>query len=494
MGVNTMTFNQLATVLNSIVSQATGKAQITPTDTASFVSLAKVGLETGYDPLLQAVSQVLTKTIFSVRPYSAKFKGLQADAFRYGNHIRKLVLADNEWEEDDRIKLQEGDSIDQQQVKKPKALQTNFYGENVYADHITIFKDQMDVAFTTPEEFERFISMIMGNISDRIEQANENTARACVANFIAGKTRCDAGNVIYLLDKYEEDTGITGLNATNIKQPKYFAPFARWLFAYIKTLTGLMGERSYEFHKNFTINGQPFNIPRHTPYDRMKCYLYAKEINEIDANALAVTFNDKYLKFIDHEEVNFWQSIKDPTTIKAKPGYNNADGTVVQSPSAVTLERVLGVIFDEEAMGYTVINQWSAPSPFNARGGYTNYHWHFTNRYWNDYTENAVVLILDHSGSALGDITVTSAEGTTVGTTKITISPVAGSNQHAVYKVGAAEQPVSYGDDVSAWQAWDGVSDIPVTTADTHITVVIANNEMKAIKAGSKTPVVRKNS
>ena len=60
MAVNALTFNQLATVLTSIVAQATGKAQITAVDESQFVSVAQIGLKTGYDPLATAVSQVLS--------------------------------------------------------------------------------------------------------------------------------------------------------------------------------------------------------------------------------------------------------------------------------------------------------------------------------------------------------------------------------------------------------------------------------------------------
>ena len=134
MPMNTMSFVQAATVLNSIVSQATGKAQLTPTDTASFVALAKVGLETGYDPLATAISQVLTRTIFSVRPYTRKFGGLFADANRWGNHVRKLQVVDKDFVEDDRIKLTDGQAIDMYKVRKPEVLQTNIYGESVYSD------------------------------------------------------------------------------------------------------------------------------------------------------------------------------------------------------------------------------------------------------------------------------------------------------------------------------------------------------------------------
>lgn len=386
---NTLTFNQIATVLNSIVSQATGQASITPTDTASFVAVAQTGLLAGYDPLMNAISQVLTRTVFSVRPYTRKFKGLEADAARYGNHIRKLQIVDREWQEDDRVKLVDGQPIDQYTVRKPQALQTNFYGENVVEDYVTIFKDQLDVAFSGPEEFAQFISMVMQNMSDRIEQKHETLARGAVANFMAGKSKCDATNVLHLVTLYNGDTG-SNLDSTTVYAPANFENFAKWLMGYLKTVSDLMSERSAKFHMNFT--GK--TIMRHTPLEKQKIYLYTKDLNNIDTRVLSGTFHDDYLKVADHEAVNFWQAIDSPLQINATPAYNNADGTVA-TPVATTLDNVFGVIMDEEAVGYTTINNWSAPTPFNARGGYSNMFWHFTDRYWNDFTENAVVLIMD---------------------------------------------------------------------------------------------------
>ena len=60
-----LTFNQLATVLNAINAQMTGTTGAAAIDTASFVRQAETMLRTGYDPLTTAISQVLTKTIFS---------------------------------------------------------------------------------------------------------------------------------------------------------------------------------------------------------------------------------------------------------------------------------------------------------------------------------------------------------------------------------------------------------------------------------------------
>lgn len=393
MAVNTMTFNQLATVLNSIVTQATGQQVITPTDTASFVSVAKLGLEGGYDPLLNAISQVLSKTIFSVRPYERKFSGLMADATRYGNHVRKINYVDTGFEQDDRLTLVDGQSVDQYKVNKPKVLQTNFYGENVYQKSVTIFRDQLDVAFSSPEEFGRFIANLMTHISNEIEQAHEETARMALANFIAGKTEADATGVVYLLDVYQDETGIN-LTATTVKDPANFAPFAKWLYGYIMTQSNLLTNRSVKFHQNFTIGGQLKPIARHTPLANQKVYLYSKDINNINSNVLSGVFNDKYMKLVDHELVDFWQAVDTPQGIDVTAGYTNSTGAATSK--AVTLSNVFGVIFDEEACGYTMINEWSAPTPFNARGGYSNIFYHFTDRYWNDFTENAIVMILDH--------------------------------------------------------------------------------------------------
>lgn len=488
--MNGPTFNQLATVLNSIVSQATGKAQITPTNTSEFVSVAKVGLEVGYDPLMTAISSVLSKTIFSNRPYTAKFKGLMADSVRYGNHVRKLQMIDKDFEEDDRIKLIDGQSIDQYRVNKPEVLQTNYYGENVYQKSVTIYRDQLDVAFSGPDEFGQFIAMVMQNAADLLEQARESTARMALANFIAGKKVCDANNVIYLLDLYEDETGLTGLTPDSIKQPENFAPFAKWLFAYLKTTSDLMTERSVKYHKNFTINGSAKNISRHTPINKQKCYIYAKELNNIDTSVLSSTFHDGYLKMLDHELVNYWQDIDTPMGIQVTPAYSTDNGQIEQSPVTVTMSNVFGIIFDEEAVGLTTVNQWSAPTSFNARGGYTNIFFHETHRFYNDYTENAVVLVLDHSDRALGTLTVDSEAGTEAGDTTVTVTPSKEAGQSYAYKTGTEIESVTYGMDVTDWTAWDGISDITPAEDATKITVVVANENNRAVAAGAADLVV----
>ena len=392
MAVNDLTFNQLSMVLNSIVQQATGQQAQQVTNTAEFVSVAQTALKTGYDPVLQAISQVLSRTIFSIRPYTRKFGGLMVSNQQFGNIVRKLNIADKDWEEDSRLELTDQNSVDMYKVNKPSILQTNFYGANVFEKSLTIFKDQLDCAFSSPEEFGRFLSMTMTNASDMIEQAHENLARATLANFIGGKIIGDTASVIHLLTEYNTITGLKPpLTAETVYQPANFKPFMQWVYSHVASLSSLMTERTQKFHINVT--GK--EISRHTPVNKQKVYLYAPARYQTETMVLADVYHDNFLRMADNETVNFWQSIDKPDEINVQPVYLQADGTLKSDDSPVNQKGIFGVMFDEEAAGYTVVNQWSAPTPFNSKGGYSNIFWHFTDRYWNDFTENGIVLLLD---------------------------------------------------------------------------------------------------
>lgn len=390
MAANDLSFNQLSTVLNSIVAQATGKNPLAITNTSEFISVAQTALKTGYDPLLQSISQVLSRTIFSTRPYYRKFGGIQVDNQKWGNITRKLNISDKDWENDVRFELVDGESVDMYKVNKPNILQTNFYGANVYERSYTIFKDQLDCAFSGPDEFARFLSMVTGNCTDMIEQAHENLARATVANYIGGKVKGDADSCFHLLTEYNALTGLA-LTKENVYQPANYKPFIDWVYSRIATLTELMTERSQLFHTNTT--GKTIN--RHTPLQRQRVYLYAPARFNIESMSLANTYNYNFLKMAYNETVNYWQSIQSPSKINVKPSYLQADGTITTPEVALEQDDIFGVIFDEEALGYTVMNQWSATTPFNAKGGYSNVFFHFTDRFWNDFTENGLVLLLD---------------------------------------------------------------------------------------------------
>ena len=389
MAANDLTFEQIVTVLNSIATQATGQAQLTATNTSDFITVAQTTLKAGADPIMNAISQTLSKTIFSIRPYFEKFQGLRVDSIRWGNHVRKLSSVDRPFIQADKWNLTDGTSVDPFVIRQPEVLQTNFYGADTYADELTVFDDQLDNAFKGPDEFGSFISMIMGNITDKHAQAREALARACIANLIGGKVAGDSGNVIHLLTEYNTLTGLT-LTAQTVYQPANFAPFMQWVYSRIAEMSSKLTERTTKYHINVT--GKP--IARHTPMERQKVFMYAPARYQIDARVLADTYHDTFLRFAADETVNYWQAIDDPAAINVKATYMASNGTLTTPASAAKTDNIFAVLMDDEAAGYTTIHE-KMGSIYNPRGEYSNIFWSFDLRYWNDFTENAIVFLLD---------------------------------------------------------------------------------------------------
>lgn len=401
--VNDMTVFQAGTILQSLVKQATGQAVAAVSTPGEFVSVAQTALKTGYDPIINAMSQMWGRTIFSIRPYSRKFAGLEMSMERWGNAVRKLSIADKPIEDDARFTwpvgydsaktpnaLGEGESVDMYALNKPDILQVNFYGQSVYENSYTIFKDNMDVAFTSAEEFMRFNSLVTGNRSDKLEQYRETIARGILANYIGSLLAENQGTrVVHLLTEYNEQTGLT-LTAQSIYQPDNFTSFMQWVYARIANISRMMTERS-ELYQT-VINEK--HVMRHTPANKQKVYLYSKAMDQFDAMVKANSFHDNYLKYTDYEGVNFWQSIEAPDSIKITPVYTSTTG-IATTGENVEKAGIFGVIFDEEALGYAQVNNWAAVTPFNAKGGYWNTYDHVNFRAIMDMSEKGVLLLLD---------------------------------------------------------------------------------------------------
>lgn len=394
MAANVLTYNAIGTILNQIVTQATGKAVITPTNTSEFTAVAQTGLLAGYDNLMGAISQVLSKTIISTRPYSRHFQGLEADTIRYGNHVRKINYIDRDWEDGSRLPLTTGVQVDDQSPTIDEVLQTNFYGQNDYEIPWTLFSNQIDVAFQNADELGSFITGKLQNISDMTEQKHESMARMILANLIAGLLSINNPYQVYhMVSDYNTYSGYSPAKTlTDIRgDAAEYAKFTKWMYGRVAQISAMLTERAVIYHQNVT--GK--EISRHTPYEKQNLYLLSSERFQMEASVLADVYHDNYLRMADTAILNFWQSISSPDTISITPTYMLSDGSLDTPNSPVNQANVFGVITDVEAAGYTICNQRTTSAAYNGKGEFQNFWLKFTDRYWNDFTENAAVLLLD---------------------------------------------------------------------------------------------------
>ena len=397
---NLLTPVDVYALMNDVVSQATGRTDLAVVDTTTFASVGEIILRTGTENTLNAISTVIGKTIFSVRPYKGKLESLRVAQQRWGGQVRKIINLYDEAEKSDdwntdvaQNALADGGSVDMYKIRKPKALQLNFYGTKVLQKHITRFRDQLSLAFHSEDEFIRFIDSVMVEFSNEIELLNEAESRTTLLNFMAGISSMGLTEVD-LVAEYNNEYGTQYTRAQLLST--YIESFMKFVAAEIKIYSSRLTDMSTLYHANLTGYNK---IMRHTPKERQKMVMYEPIFIKTQAEVYSGLFNPDYLDIGSFEGVNYWQSQSTPTAINVKPNILDvATGASKDAETAVDLDYVLGILFDEEACG--VMPQFDYPSttPFNSAGGYYNIYMHWRFNSYCDYTENAVLFVLGQGG------------------------------------------------------------------------------------------------
>lgn len=385
-----MAIEDAYTLVNAIHQQVTGNTSLTATDLSSFISVAQATLQAGYDPVMSAISQVLTRTIFAVRPYERHFKGLEVTSDRWGGIIRKISFDDSAAESEETYALTDNTSYDQYVVKNPKALETHYVGSDGWVGKYTIYTKQLDEAFQNPESFGAFMTALLDHFANQREQWLEGMSRTALINFMAAKVDAnDTASIVNLLTEYNTATGLT-LTGTTVRQPANFPAFIKWAVARVEQISALMTERSSLYQLPIT----GFDINRHTPREFQKVYINNDFKVHMDAEVLTDAYHDNYIKLTDYEGVNFWQAIGSPLDINAKPVYIDSAGAVKVASAAVSVSSIIGVMFDRDAVGLNIFDNSLAYTPYNARGQYYNLYAHSRVQFQNDLTEKFVLLKL----------------------------------------------------------------------------------------------------
>lgn len=397
---NTLTPTDVYALMNQIVSEATGRTDLSVVDTSTFTSVGETLLRTAAENTLGAISTVLANTIFSVRPYKGKLDSLRTTQQRWGGQVRKIVNLYKEAEASEDWntglhpnQLAEGASVDMYKISKPLVMQLNFYGTKVLQKHITIFRDQLSLAFTSEAEFARFVDSVMVEFNNEIELLNEAETRATLLNFMAGISSMGLTEVD-LVKEYNDKYGVTYTRAQLLST--YLDSFMKFVASKIKSDSNRLTDMSVNNHANITGHAQ---IMRHTPKAKQKMVMYEPIFVDTMATVYPTLFNPQYLDIGTFEGVNYWQSQNDPTSINVKPNILDvATGGSKTAETAVELDYVLGLLFDEEALGVLPQFDYAAATPFNAAGGYSNnfMHWRFNS--FADYTENAILYVLGEGG------------------------------------------------------------------------------------------------
>lgn len=405
-----LTYNDMSQLTRKMYAQMTGREPIGNVPFGDFQNVFLTALANNDDSLFNVIPTVLCDTVVSMRPYSRKLSGMVWSEQKFGDYVRKitpiLTADDTDFENKEYQIGKELDKTSGQDfsgITKPireKVLLTFVSNGQTFDRKVTFYRNQLNAAFQSQGELERYFSAKLTEISNIYEQDLENVARAQIANVSivlddAGKESPTTGNpcrteqCFHAISEYATETGYA-MSENNIYDPQNFRPFMIWLAAKLDTLRDNLSNRTTFYHANFT----GLDVNRHTPVNKMRMYLLSSFANYFDRNTAEI-FNPDKLGLGDYEKVAFWQSLENPSQIKGSAVCPNKAGDTLITLNNKTVDNVIGLITDVDMFGICPVDQHASPEPYNAVWDYRNTHNKYTFKTPVDFTENAILIKLD---------------------------------------------------------------------------------------------------
>ena len=377
-----MTTEQIYGLVNSVVDQAIGDSGIVAVDTSSLVSLGDVVLSssTNTEAFLNTLAQRIGKTIIRYRMYRNKLSDLVVDDFTFGAIVQKIRVQMPEAEADQSYGLTNGASVDHYAIAKPTVDQKIFVTRTPYQYKLTIQQAHLKEAFTGEDAMGRFISAVFGELRNAIEKGLEELGRTCIATAIV-VVNGSSNQTINLVTEYNS-LGHSLTAGPDVMEDK---DFMRWAIARINQV--------YDYIQDMSVLYNDTSIPTFTPEEDIRFKCHSDFVRKAQMVLQADTFNKALVDLPSYSRINYWQDSKvgDKYGVKQdRPDPLNPGQT-----ATVTVNNVIGIMYDKDALGTYKKDEIAATTPLNAAGLYYNTYYHEKQLWFYDPSENLVVFTLN---------------------------------------------------------------------------------------------------
>ena len=387
-----LTATQIFNIVNEVASQAMGNKTMAVVDNTGLVALGNtvLGSNDTANNFINALTDRIGRTIVSFRAYHSHFPDFERDAIEWGNILQKIKIGMPDAESDDSYNLKDGTSVDQYKINKAKVNQMLFSSETPWQTHITVHLDELEKAFVDSTAMGTFISGMFGEVQNRIELAMENLSMDCVNNYIVELIKRETTNpnrVFKLVTLYKDATGVDHTaDPLTALDDEEFLKFTVRTINRISSTMEYMTKGVFNNAEGIDSSGTGIVYTRHTPKSEQRMMLFIDLVNALKTNINSKAFNLEQVAIdIPFQTVPFWQSIQTPSGLNVIPASGG---------EAVEQSKVMGILYDREAMGTFKKKYSSLTSPINAAGKYYNVFYHMITMYYNDLTENAVIFLL----------------------------------------------------------------------------------------------------
>ena len=377
--------NNAYKALNNLVQYATSGQADEIVDYATLVEVGKKITDMSHtdwqNNFINAFANRIIKIIDTARNYEGKYKDLTLGDIPVGNAIELIIQHFYDAEAAEFVNLQEGQSVDQYKIYKPKADVDYFVDSNTYKIPITIQYEQVKKAFTSIGEMDNFFRGVMMYIMNSNELRREAGRAALMADAIVEASTAtaatgpnDAARRYPLLTMYNAIAGVN-LTADNCL---YNEEFVKFMGKQIKMIMKKTENPSTSFNKN--------GILTFTKPENRHLFVASPATSSMEAYIRSTSNRDPdAVMFTNYIDVPFWQNEKNPLVVT----YKDSGG------QEKTTAPVVAMLTDKYNIAEYLFKQDLRTTPFNAAGEYWNYFLNVETRLLRCDSANCVIFTLE---------------------------------------------------------------------------------------------------
>lgn len=333
------------------------------------------------DVMYKALMSQIGKIVIDSRSYVAQLPSLFVDAINWGLFTEMVtyelsdVMVDEMWNPNGFIPY--SDTNGKKEGERIASIEFGFYKPPISAkiynrNHgimtaLTIGREQMFTAFSSADEYSRFIAGLYNSIENTLQLKAEIYALMTVSMGIA-KARANK-NEINLLQEYNTLTN-QSLTADAYATNEDFQRYCLKRMADVKSNI-MRFTTAYNNHEHITFASEPNVI------------LLNQFANALKFGVRANTYNEKLLGIGDYDTVNSWQAVTagsnmfdfDTASTISLTEASATEAGITTPATNKTIKHVVGVIYDRLAMGIT-LDKRKTTSQYSASRDTTNFFYH----------------------------------------------------------------------------------------------------------------------
>ena len=373
-----MLITQTKEILHTIASEMLGSDNTIVTE--NLENLQDIGNElitaANVDTYVKKLVDKIGKVVFKNRLLNSTAPSLLVDSWEYGAILQKVRMKLIPAEENDAVKLVDGQSYDQNVFHQPTVSATFYSKEITFEVPISYTTEQLKSSFNSESELNGFYNLLETTVQNSLTVKTDALIMRTI-NYRIGKTYTKGRNSqkINLLAGYNTVSG-KSLTTENCFQDEGFLKYA---IAEIKN-----------YQDRFKLPSSVFNDKKEeafTPVQNQKLVLLSDFKNVVDTHLIPVVQNSENLT-LSCETVPYWQGSGSSFSFE---DISKIDVTLDTSTEVAKVNGIVGILFDDEALKVGNLNQYVTTN-YNAKGDfYTNYYKEQSG-FFVDLAENFVIF------------------------------------------------------------------------------------------------------